>query len=159
MKYARYTYKINDSGSVRIIVDEKTEEVFFCARDVAKAFGFREPGKAANDRCLNVVKAKHKTPGGVQTLNFITKEEVNRLAETNIDIGKIRYISILSLITEEVVGKTRRKNDDRLIDRISSAISAANRDGRGEEIDAVFITPGGRSFRISPNGSICELME
>lgn len=75
----RATYAYEDLGDVRAIYNLETYEVLFCARDVAKIFGYADPSRSVRDICVNPIKEVHFTEGGLQVLNFINKYDVIRL--------------------------------------------------------------------------------
>ncbi len=73
----RCTFESKNFGDIRVIYDNN--EVYFSARDVGTAFGFREPTKCVSKYCKAVHRYRHETSGGMQTLNFIDYMDVIHL--------------------------------------------------------------------------------
>ena len=67
----------SDFGCVRTL--EADGKILFAASDIAKALGYTNPSKAANDHCKGITKCYTPTEGGVQALNFIPEGDVYRL--------------------------------------------------------------------------------
>lgn len=156
--YYKYSYEINNYGIIRVIVNAETEEVLFCARDVAKAFGFREPGKVANDRCLNVIKEKHYTPSGIQTLNFIDKTEIDKLVMSDFSIDKMCYIRSLAQVRDMSVTQARKKTEKIIVDEISTMVKLFNK--KSDRInDAILVMPNGKTYHIKDDGSVHDISE
>lgn len=70
-------FKNEDFGVVRTILDGDT--LLFCGSDVARALGYAIPSKAVNTHCKGVSKMEAPSPGGTQTMLFITEGDVYRL--------------------------------------------------------------------------------
>ena len=70
-------FKNEQFGEVRTILEG--EKVLFCAADVAKALGYTNPNKAANDHCRAITKRSTPISGKVQSINFIPEGDVYRL--------------------------------------------------------------------------------
>lgn len=70
-------FKNEDFGEVRTILDGDT--LLFCGSDVARALGYAIPSKAVNTHCKGVSKMEAPSPGGTQTMLFITEGDVYRL--------------------------------------------------------------------------------
>ena len=154
--YCKYSYESKDYGKIRVIVDAETEEVLYCARDVAKAFGYREPGKVANDRCLNVVKEKHRTPSGMQILNFINKAEIDKLVVSDFSIDKMYYLHCLAEVRNMAVTKAREKAEKIIVDEISTMVRMFNK--TSDRInDAILIMPNSRTYHIEDDGSVHDI--
>ena len=75
----RATYTNEAYGDIRTIYNLETDEVLFCARDVAKGFGYADPSRSVRDICVNLIKEAHITDGGLQVLNFVRRYDVVRL--------------------------------------------------------------------------------
>ncbi len=73
----RCTFESKNFGDIRVIYDNN--EVYFSARDVGSAFGFREPTKCVSKYCNAIHRYRHETSGGMQTLNFIDYMDVIHL--------------------------------------------------------------------------------
>lgn len=73
----RCTFESKNFGDIRVIYDNN--EVYFSARDVGSAFGFREPTKCVSKYCKAIHRYRHETSGGMQTLNFIDYMDVIHL--------------------------------------------------------------------------------
>ena len=73
----RCTFESKNFGDIRVIYDNN--EVYFSARDVGSAFGFREPTKCVSKYCNTIHRYRHETSGGMQTLNFIDYMDVIHL--------------------------------------------------------------------------------
>lgn len=73
----RCTFESKNFGDIRVIYDNN--EVYFSARDVGSAFGFREPTKFVSKYCKAIHRYRHETSGGMQTLNFIDYMDVIHL--------------------------------------------------------------------------------
>ncbi len=73
----RCTFESKNFGDIRVIYDHN--EVYFSARDVGSAFGFREPTKCVSKYCKAIHRYRHETSGGMQTLNFIDYMDVIHL--------------------------------------------------------------------------------
>ena len=72
---------INDEfGNMRTIIHD--EKVLFCASDIAKSLGYRNPRKAISDHCRYVTKrdAPHpQSPNKTISMSFISEGDVYRL--------------------------------------------------------------------------------
>lgn len=72
---------INDEfGNMRTVI--RDEEVLFCASDIAKSLGYRNPRKAISDHCRYVTKrdAPHpQSPNKTISMSFISEGDVYRL--------------------------------------------------------------------------------
>lgn len=55
-------------------------KIYFCGKDVATAFGYKNPLKAIRDHCKGVNELDTPTLGGVQKMKFISEGDVYRLA-------------------------------------------------------------------------------
>lgn len=68
-------------GALRTIEDDG--QTLFCAKDVAQALGYANPGKAVRDHCRSAKGGPKRYPletrGGVQEATFITEGDVLRL--------------------------------------------------------------------------------
>ena len=155
---SKYVYEIEGYGMVRVIVDWETEEVLFCARDIAKALGYKEPGRVANDRCLRVVKKKHYSPSGMQTLNFISKTEINRLVMSDFNVIKLYYFHELARISDESIAKTRKEIENLIVKDFSETVKMLNRNSYMVE-DVILFMPNGRMIHITEDGSIINVPE
>ena len=67
----------SEFGNVRTYYDG--EKLLFCGSDVARALGYAIPSKAVNTHCKGVSKMEAPSPGGSQTMLFITEGDVYRL--------------------------------------------------------------------------------
>ena len=76
-------YYSDKYGDLRTIFDKEGCRILFCARDVAKALGYRNPSASVKDICLNYVKEAHITDGGLQIMNFIGWDDIARLAQNS----------------------------------------------------------------------------
>lgn len=65
-------------GEVRATLAESGQPLF-CALDVAKALGYKNPAKAVTQHCKGVSVLGTPTVGGVQPIKFITESNVYRL--------------------------------------------------------------------------------
>lgn len=70
-------FKNEQFGDVRVI--EEAGKFLFCGSDVAKALGYAIPSKAVNTHCKGVSKMEAPSPGGMQTMLFISEGDVYRL--------------------------------------------------------------------------------
>lgn len=72
---------INDEfGSMRTVIHD--EKVLFCASDIAKSLGYRNPRKAISDHCRYVTKrdVPHpQSPNKIISMSFIPEGDVYRL--------------------------------------------------------------------------------
>lgn len=66
-------------GNLRVVVDEKTGEPWFVAKDVAVILGYVNPQKAVREHCKRVNKTVTPTNQGLQTVSIITEPDVYRL--------------------------------------------------------------------------------
>ena len=156
--YCKFIYEIDDYGKIRVIVDSDTEEVLFCAKDVAKAFGYKEPGKIANKRNLDVIKESHITPGGMQTLNFIDSSEIKRLAMPNFNVGRLNYINELFNIEGKSVVRTRKKVEKTILKEYSIMTRMLN--DKSCNVDDVFILMSNdKTYHISSKGKVTDISE
>ncbi len=76
----RAGYDSDKYGYLRIAYLIDKNIIFYCAKDVAKMFGFRDPSRSVRDNCKTVKKISHYTHGGYQVLNFINVYDVIDLA-------------------------------------------------------------------------------
>lgn len=68
----------NDNfGEIRTL--EENGKILFCGSDVAKALGYAIPSKAVNTHCKGVSKMEAPSPGGTQTMLFISEGDMYRL--------------------------------------------------------------------------------
>ena len=67
----------SEFGNVRTYYNG--EKLLFCGSDVARALGYAIPSKAVNTHCKGVSKMEAPSPGGSQTMLFITEGDVYRL--------------------------------------------------------------------------------
>lgn len=67
-----------DFGEMRSCI-ENDGTVLFCASDVAKALGYKNPNKAINDHCRAITKRSTPISGKIQEINFIPEGDVYRL--------------------------------------------------------------------------------
>lgn len=65
-------------GEIRAVLGENNEPLF-CALDVAKALGYKNPAKAVIQHCKGVTVLETPTQGGLQSIKFITEPNVYRL--------------------------------------------------------------------------------
>lgn len=65
-------------GDVRATLGASGEPLF-CALDVAKALGYKNPAKAVIQHCKGVTILETPTQGGMQSVKFITEPNVYRL--------------------------------------------------------------------------------
>ena len=86
MSIIRETYTDEYYGKVRTIFNTETDEMLFCANDVAKELGFADPGRTVRRACGKLFKEVHITEGGLQVMNFIDIHEVDNLAERSKDV-------------------------------------------------------------------------
>ena len=78
-KSIRTIYESVIYGIVRVYYDAETEELLYCAKDVAKLLGFADPCRSVRSICLRPVRVAFETEGGMQRLNFIDEVDVERL--------------------------------------------------------------------------------
>ena len=64
-------------GNVRVM--EIEEKVWFVAKDIATALGYKKPSKAINTHCKGVSKMEIPTNGGKQEMQIIPEGDVYRL--------------------------------------------------------------------------------
>lgn len=67
-----------DFGEMRSCI-ENDGTILFCASDVAKALGYKNPNKAVNDHCRAITKRYTPISGKTQEINFIPEGDVYRL--------------------------------------------------------------------------------
>lgn len=67
-----------DFGQVKSCI-ENDGTILFCASDVAKALGYKNPNKAVNDHCRAITKRYTPISGKMQEINFIPEGDVYRL--------------------------------------------------------------------------------
>jgi hypothetical protein len=68
-----------DGAAVRTCADEDGTPLF-CARDVAAALGYQEPGCSVNRHCAGPAIYRHvQTDAGFKAMRFIAEPDVNRL--------------------------------------------------------------------------------
>ena len=71
-----------DFGKVRTL--EEGENILFCASDVAKALGYKNPTEAIQDHCKRVVeRCTSDSLGRRQTMKFIPEGDIYRLAASS----------------------------------------------------------------------------
>lgn len=71
-----------DFGKVRTLEEE--ENILFCASDVAKALGYKNPTEAIQDHCKRVVeRCTSDSLGRRQTMKFIPGGDIYRLAASS----------------------------------------------------------------------------
>ena len=72
---------INDEfGNMRTVIHD--EKILFCASDIAKSLGYRNPRKAISDHCRYVTKrdVPHpQSPNKTISMSFIPEGDVYRL--------------------------------------------------------------------------------
>ena len=145
-------------GTLRLWYNPSEDELLYCAKDAAKMFGFKDPGKVANDRCLNVIKEKHYTSSGIQTLNFIDKTEIDKLVMSDFSIGKMCYIRSLAQVRDMSVTQARKKTEKIIVDEISTMVKLFNK--KSDRInDAILVMPNGKTYHIKEDGSIYDISE
>jgi len=70
-------FENTEFGDVRTI--SKNENIWFVAKDIAKALGYSNPQKAIRDHCKGVNATDLLTSGGNQTVKIIKESDVYRL--------------------------------------------------------------------------------
>ena len=68
-------------GTLRLFYDCGEGELLYCAKDMAKMFGYKDPGRSVRNLCRHISKISFDTDGGVQRLNFINIDDVCRLCK------------------------------------------------------------------------------
>lgn len=68
-------------GTLRLWYNPSEDELLYCAKDVAKMFGYKDPGRSVRNLCRHIEKISFDTDGGVQRLNFIGQDDICRLCE------------------------------------------------------------------------------
>jgi len=115
-KLVRATYTNEIFGDIRLIYNFDANEVLVCARDVAKAFGFADPSRSVRDICISPVKESHITEGGLQVLNFITRDDFIRLfkhSKSEKCYSCFAFIeTIVNDFTDKVIEKYCSESDD-----------------------------------------------
>lgn len=75
----RIKFNSEKYGALKVIFDLNEERILYCAKDVARIFGFGDPSRSVRDNCSNLIKKVHETDGGYQVMNFITVGDVFKL--------------------------------------------------------------------------------
>lgn len=71
-------------GDVRIVTIDDLFPVY-CATDVARLFGFKDPRGAVRYYCKSIGKLRYEGKRGVRKMNFISVADVNRLCKASRD--------------------------------------------------------------------------
>lgn len=77
----RATFESGEYGTLRLYYNPADDELLYCAKDAAKMFGYKDPGRSVRNLCRHIEKISFDTDGGVQRLNFIEEEDICRLCE------------------------------------------------------------------------------
>ena len=101
----RATYTNEAYGDIRTIYNLETDEVLFCARDVAKAFGYADPSRSVRDICVSLIKEAHITDGGLQVLNFIRRYDVIRLFKHSRSENSYDFLFFLESVADDFAEK------------------------------------------------------
>ncbi len=101
-KVFKSKYFSKEFGEIRTILDCDKPEVLFCAKDVARTLGFKNPSTSVRDICLNCVKEAHMTDGGLQVMNFIGWKDIRRLYNNSKSDRKQAYAEFLVYVEDNL---------------------------------------------------------
>lgn len=93
----------DDFGVLRLVFIEN--EVLFCGRDVATAFGFKDCNKAISYYCCNVNRIMHETSSGKQFLNFISFCDALNLFKHSKNENTCEYVIFLKDMRDSFIIK------------------------------------------------------
>ena len=132
MLLLKHTHVSNAFGSLRTVCADN--EVFFCANDVAKTLGFKDPHSAVRTHCLMPIKFTHSVssnPNRVQKMNFIDPDDVLRLAKGSPldEAYKETFLSVLFLqLMPEILDEYKAGPDPSFFKEAAHAPEAQKRE-------------------------------
>ena len=77
----RATFESEEYGTLRLFYNPIEDKFLCCAKDAAKMFGYKDPGRSVRNLCRHIEKISFDTDGGVQRLNFIGQDDICHLCE------------------------------------------------------------------------------
>ena len=88
-------------GTLRLWYNPSEDELLYCAKDAAKMFGFKDPGRSVRNLCRHISKICFNTDGGVQRLNFIGQEDICRLCENSPEPDPCDICEYIECVTDD----------------------------------------------------------
>lgn len=88
-------------GTLRLWYNPSEDELLYCAKDVAKMFGYKDPGRSVRNLCRHISKICFNTDGGVQRLNFIGQEDICRLCENSPEPDPCDICEYIECVTDD----------------------------------------------------------